>query len=106
MSPFRRAWMYIRPASVSRVQGARVLLSRNSILETKVACGQDNKPAGGDPNKDINRAYALVRKVLADLGGSMTQGVRDSDIKRRMLVYLRPDAVERAIREIESLLRG
>ncbi len=46
--------------------------------------------AGGDPNKDIQRAYALVRKVLTDLGGSMTQGVRDSDIKRRML-EIEPD---------------
>ena len=34
-----------RPLSVSRVQRARVSLSRNSIFETNVACGQRNKAA-------------------------------------------------------------
>ena len=37
--------MTSRPASVSRVQRARVLLSRNSTFETNVACGHPNKPA-------------------------------------------------------------
>ena len=37
--------MTSRPPSVSRVHCARVLFSRNSIFEMKVACGQPNNPA-------------------------------------------------------------
>src|SRR5438094_502237 len=64
-----------RPPSVSRAQRARVLLSRNSIFETNVACGQPNKPASICPTWFESSSTACL-PIITTCGLSLSTSAR------------------------------
>ena len=67
--------MTSRPASVSRVQRARVLLPKNSIFETNVACGQRNKPASICPTWFESSSTACL-PIITTCGASFSISTR------------------------------